>query len=68
VLACSDGSRRNEPVVDVPDGGDNGWVVIWSRVGVVANVFDINTSLIGLYLYDTSTKYEAWPGIINVVI
>lgn len=34
-----------------------GWVVIWPRVGDVANVFDINTSLIGLYLYDTSTKY-----------
>jgi hypothetical protein len=23
VLVCSDGSRRNERVVDVPDGGDN---------------------------------------------
>jgi hypothetical protein len=70
VLVCSDGSRRIEPVVDVPDGGDNeccGWVVIWPRVGDMANVFDINISLIVLYLYDTSTKYEAWPGIIKVV-
>lgn len=41
---------------------------MWPRVGDVANVFDISTSLIGLYLYDTPTKYEAWSGITNVVI
>jgi hypothetical protein len=40
-------------------GGD----LIWPRVGSVVSVLNTNTSLLGLYLDDTSSKYEPAPRI-----